>query len=122
MNAPMMLLLAYIIVGHPEWRRAEIQLFVCFDSRDAEREADRLSAWMREGRLPISAQNVTSVSSSNGKMFEEEVSQYSSQADLVIAGLVTENLEPGVVTQALQQYKGANDVLFVHSMERVAID
>ncbi len=122
MNAPMMLLLAYIIVGHPEWRRAEIQLFVCFDSEDAEREADRLSAWMQEGRLPISAQNVTSVSSSSGEALEEEVSHYSSQADLVIAGLVAENLDPEATTQALGHYAGANDVLFVHSIERIAID
>ena len=121
-NAPMMLLLAYIIVGHPEWRRAEIQLFACFESVDAEREADRLSTWMREGRLPISAQNVTSVSCSNGTALEEEVAHRSSQADLVITGLVTENLDPESVTQALQQYEAANDVLFVHSIERVAID
>ena len=121
-NAPMMLLLAYIIVGHPEWRRAEIQLFACFESVDAEREANRLSTWMREGRLPISAQNVTSVSCSNGEALEEEVAHQSSQADLVITGLVTENLDPESVAQALQQYEAANDVLFVHSIERVAID
>ena len=121
-NAPMMLLLAYIIVGHPEWRRAEIQLFACFESVDAEREANRLSTWMQEGRLPISAQNVTSVSCSNGEALEEEVSHRSSQADLVITGLVTENLDPESVAQALQQYEAANDVLFVHSIERVAID
>ena len=121
-NAPMMLLLAYIIVGHPEWRRAEIQLFACFESVDAEREADRFSTWMREGRLPISAQNVTSVSCSNGEALEEAVAHRSSQADLVITGLVTGNLDPESVTQALQRYEGANDVLFVHSIERVAID
>ena len=121
-NAPMMLMLAYIIVGHPEWRRAEIQLFACFESVDAEREADRLSTWMREGRLPISAQNVTSVSCSNGEALEEEVSHYSSQADLVIAGLVAENLDPEAVGQALRCYAGANDVLFVHSIQQIAID
>ena len=49
MNAPMMLLLAYIIVGHPEWRRAEIQLFVCFDSVDAER-GGRQALSVAEGR------------------------------------------------------------------------
>ena len=121
-NAPMMLLLAYIIVGHPEWRRGEIQLFACFDSMDAERETNRLSMLMKEGRLPISAQNVTSVACSSGEALEEEVAHHSSQADLVIVGLVTENLEPDAVTQALQCYEGANDVLFVHSVERIAID
>ena len=121
-NAPMMLLLAYIIVGHPEWRRAEIRLFACSNSMEAEREANKLSMLMKEGRLPISAQNVTSVSYSSGEALEEEVSHYSSQADLVIAGLVAENLDPEAVTQALRCYAGANDVLFVHSIEQIAID
>jgi hypothetical protein len=77
---------------------------------------------MREERLPISAQNVTSVSCSNGEALEEEVTHHSSQADLVIAGVTGENLEPEAVTQTLQRYAGANDVLFVHSIERIAID
>ena len=121
-NAPMMLLLAYIIVGHPEWRRARIRFFACFDSMDAELEADRLATLMREGRLPISMQNVTSVSCGTGEELRQEVSRRSSQADLVIAGLVEEDLEQDKMAQALQYYDGANDVLFVHSIEQISID
>ena len=128
-NAPMMLLLAYIIVGHPEWSRAEIRLFACFDSGDAARQADRLSTLMREGRLPISMQNVTSVSCSSGEALEQEVAKRSAQADLVIAGLAADNpdpdennRDPDEVAQTLQCYKGANDVLFVHSIEQISID
>ena len=122
MNAPMMLLLAYIIVGHPDWRRAEIQLFVCSDSTDAELEADRLSALMKEGRLPISMQNVTSVSYNGKQALEEEVTQISNQADLVIVGLTAENLTSEELTPTLRAYEGANDVLFVHSIEQILID
>ncbi len=121
-NAPMMLLLAYIIVGHPEWRRAEIRLFACFDSKEAEHETDKLSTLMKEGRLPISMQNVTSVSCGSGEALEQEVSHRSSQADLVIAGLIANDLDPDEVAQALRHYEGANDVLFVHSIEQISID
>ena len=121
-NAPMMLLLAYIIVGHPDWRRAEIRLFVCSDSRDVEREADRLSTLMQEGRLPISMQNVTSVSYGSKEGLEEEVTLRSNQADLVIVGLTAEDLGSDELTQKLQSYKGANEVLFVHSIETISID
>ena len=121
-NAPMMLLLAYIIVGHPDWRRAEIRLFVCSDSRDVEREADRLSTLMQEGRLPISMQNVTSVSYGSKEGLEQEVTLRSNQADLVIVGLTGEDLGSDELTQKLQSYKGANDVLFVHSIETISID
>ena len=72
-NAPLMLLLAYIIVGHREWRRAEIRLFACFDSGDGKRETNKLSRLMTEGRLPISRQNVTSVSCTTREALEQEV-------------------------------------------------
>ena len=121
-HAPLMLLLAYIIVGHPEWRRAELRLFACFDSIDAARETDRLSTLMREGRLPISRQNVTSVLCSSLDALEQEVAHRSAQADLVIAGLTTEELNSGELAQVLQHYDGANDVLFVHSTGQVSID
>ena len=121
-NAPMMLLLAYIIVGHPEWKRASIRLFACSETRNAEREADRLSTLMTEGRLPISRQNVTSVSYSSKEDLAREVDRHSRKTDLVIAGLTTENLSSEGLAQALHPYKIANDILFVHATEEIAID
>lgn len=121
-NAPLMLLLAYIIVGHPEWKRAEIQLFACSEARDAEREADELSTLMEEGRIPISRQNVTSISYNSPETLEKEVAQRSFQADLVIAGLTEESLNSEELAQTLLSYEGVNDVLFVHSIEEIVID
>ncbi len=120
--AAMMLLLAYIVVGHPEWRKARIRLFACFESEDAERETDKLSQLMTEGRLPISAQNLTAVQCSTGDALEREVARRSSGADLVIAGMQAADLEPEQAGQALMRFRGANDVLFVHSSESIAIN
>ena len=119
-NAPMMLMFAYIIVGHPEWKRAEIKLFGCFDSTEAGREVNKLSTLMTEGRLPISTHNVTSVSCSVDEL-EEEVFHRSSQADLVIAGLKADSAEPRPVADALRHYERANEVLLVHSSEQISI-
>lgn len=121
-NAPLMLLLAYIIVGHRDWRRAEIRLFACFNSGDAERETDRLSSLMTAGRLPISRQNVTSVDCADSETLEKEVSLRSSEADLVIAGMNVENTESDEFEQLLRRFDGANDVLFVHASEKVLIE
>ena len=52
-NAPLMLLLAYIIIGHTDWKRAEIRLFACSESTVAEREAGNERTTLhteREGR------------------------------------------------------------------------
>ena len=121
-HAPMMMVLAYIIVGHPEWRRARIRLFACFQSDDAEREAEKLSQLTTQGRLPISAKNVTTVVGSGGESLEREVSRRSGAADLVIAGLDRSDLEPEAAAAALNRFQGANDVLFVHASEQVVID
>ena len=96
-NAPLMLLLAYIVVGHRDWRRAEIRLFACQESGDAERETRRLSSLMTEGRLPISMQNVTSVECATDASVEGEVSRRSSEADLVIAGLTGDEVRSDAV-------------------------
>ena len=125
-NAPMMLLLAYIIIGHPDWKRAEIRLFACSESTVAEREAgneaDKLSTLMREGRLPISMQNVTSVPYDSIETLEDEVIHRSNQADLVITGLTAEDLGSDELYQILQRYNGVRDLLFVHSIEQILID
>ena len=121
-NAPLMLLLAYIVVGHRDWRRAEIRLFACHESGDAEPEAHRLSSLMTEGRLPISMQNVTSVECATDESVEEEVSRRSSEADLVIAGLTGDEVRSNSVADALRRYDGGHDVLFVHASENIAIE
>ena len=121
-NAPLMLLLAYIIVGHREWRHAEIRLFACFNSGDGGRETQKLSSLMTEGRLPISKHNVTSVHCTSSESLEFEVSLRSSKADLVIAALTDDDIKSGKAEQALQCYNGANDVLFVHASEPVLIE
>ena len=121
-NIPMMLLLAYILVGHPEWKRAKIRLFACSTSWDTELDADQLSTVIKEGRLPISMQNVTSVSYDSEEALEQEVAHRSAQADLVITGLTAEDINSEDLDYVLQRYQGVNDVLFVHSIEQIAID
>ncbi|MCE2399625.1 amino acid permease [Candidatus Poribacteria bacterium] len=121
-NVPMMLLLAYILVGHSEWKRAKIRLFACSTSWDTELDADELSTVIKEGRLPISMQNVTSVSYESEEALEQEVTHRSAQADLVITGLTIEDINSGDLDRVLQRYQGVNDVLFVHSIEPISID
>lgn len=121
-NAPLMLLMAYIIVGHPEWRRANIRLFACFEESDAERETTKLSNLLTEGRLPISTNNVTAIPQSGDTPVEIEVSRRSTKADLLIAGLTADEIAMEGASKALMSYASANDVLFVHATESVTIE
>ena len=88
----------------------------------AKKKPTSFSRMMTEGRLPISRQNVTSISCTNAETLDQEVARRSSKADLVIAGLTADEVTSGEAERALQCYDGANDVLFVHASEKVSID
>ena len=121
-NAAMMLILAYIIVGHPEWRTAEIRVFACIGQDGTEDEASELSTLIDQGRLPIAPKNVESVRIPPGGDVEAEVKSRSSEADLVIAGMSSDQIGRDDPAQTLQAYRAANNILFVHAVEDISID
>ena len=57
-NSNLMILMAYIIMGHPEWRGTKINIFAIFPETDVEKERAKLIELAKQGRLPISAQNI----------------------------------------------------------------
>ena len=120
-NAPLMLLLAYIIVGHPEWKRAEIRLFECCDLGSSEHRNHDLAGLLSQERLPISAQNRMTIGYQNDEELENEVSRRSSRADLVIAGLPAATLRGDAADRALGRYQSTNEVLFVSGVERISL-
>ena len=118
----MMLMLAYIIVGHPEWRTAEIRVFACIGTEGEESEADRLSALVDQGRLPIGRKNIETLPVESRGRIEPEVAYRSSDADLVIAGVSAEDVREGTLAGVLQSHRAANDIIFVHAVEEIVID
>ena len=120
-NAPLMLLLAYIIVGHPEWKRAEIRVFDCCDLSSSEHQDHDLSRLLSQERLPISEQNRMTIGYQSDEELEKEVSRRSSRADLVISGIPVAALRGADAERALSRYQSTNDVLFVSGVERISL-
>ena len=121
-NAAMMLMLAYIIVGHAEWRTAEIRVFACVGGDGSEDGAGQVSALIDQGRLPIARKNLQVLPIQSQATVEAEVAYRSSDADLVIAGISADQVREGNFDVVLQNYSAANDVVFVHAVEHIAID
>ena len=121
-NAPLMILLSYILVGHPEWKRAEIQVFLSFASSRTEQESSRLSHLMAQWRLPIASHNVTSVVCATPEDMEREVERRSSEAGLVISGLSETDFGTRRLGAAVQRFPNLNDVLFTSAGEPILID
>ena len=119
-NANLMILLAYILVGHPEWRGCEIQLLAAFDPERVDEAATRLTELVSAGRIPISVANIQRITMESGVSFEELVSTHSDTADLVITGLSLKKMvrDKG---HFLAGIPGVHDVLFVHAGQAMLI-
>ena len=121
-NANLMILLAYIIMGHPEWEGAEVELYAAFEKEHLEVEAERLNRLVELGRIPISRKKIKKIPWDRKKTtYESLVERHSEDADLVILGFS--------IHKALEE-KGAffrrfgkiNDVLFTRAGEKIAIE
>ena len=57
-NASLMILLAYILIGHPDWSDAEIEILVAAPEERAAGEEAKIEETLATGRIPVSSRNV----------------------------------------------------------------
>ena len=57
-NSNLMILLGYILLGHPEWEKGEIKIFSVYNGNNPEENKEKLQKLINEGRLPISPSNI----------------------------------------------------------------
>jgi amino acid transporter len=120
-NANLMILLAYIVMGHPEWKGCEIELFGTFEQKDLDQQVSRLEALIDKGRIPISQKNVKRIPwDKESQTFEALVSSHSEHADLVFMGFSLKKLtqEQGAF---FKRFEKIHDVLFVRAGKRISI-
>jgi hypothetical protein len=120
-NASLMIMLAYILVGHPEWRKAEIQILAAFPADEVGEQRERLNEMITTGRLPISPKNLRVIGTDARVDFDRLVETRSADVDLVIFGFTEERLrEKG--PELLRRHPALRDVLFVCAEQRVLIE
>ncbi|MCD4770737.1 MAG: amino acid permease [Bacteroidales bacterium] len=117
-NANLMILLAYIILGHPDWKRGEIKIFATAEEEQIENKKQQLLELITSGRLPISANNIQLIN--NDDMRSEAVCRYSQDADLTIMGFTRDELEESG-TEIFKGCKDLGNILFVNANEEKEI-
>ena len=119
-NANLMIILAYIIMGHPEWKDCEIRLFATFTPEKIAVERERLKKLVAQGRIFISQKNVQVMPLSANIPFDQFVSQHSESADLVITGFSLSKMrqDEGAFLCGFEKVK---DILFVRAGQDILI-
>jgi amino acid transporter len=120
-NATLMILLAYILLGHPDWNHGEISIFAAFPREEQKAQTQKLREMIATGRLPISRKNVRLIPTDGPVDFDEMVTSRSKHADLVILGFTRARLEDKG-TELFTRHPALNEVLFVSAQQRVVIE
>jgi len=119
-NAHLMILLSYILLGHPDWGGAEISIKAAFPFMEVGERTARLNQMISEGRLPIATKNLQIIPTDDRVNFDALVEARSTSADLVILGFTEERLkEKGA--ELLLRHPALQDVLFVSAEETIFI-
>ncbi|MDX2415612.1 MAG: hypothetical protein QNK33_10515, partial [Bacteroidales bacterium] len=113
-NSNLMILLAYIILGHPDWKKGEIKIFATVKEEQTESRKEELLDLIKSGRLPISAANIQLISAD--RPLHEVICEHSIDADLTIIGFRGEDLNNKGI-DIFMGYKDLGNILFVNANE-----
>jgi hypothetical protein len=116
-----MILLSFIIQGHPDWKKSNIRIFEICKPGQKQEARKGLEDLVRTGRLPITSKNIEIIEGSEKRDFKEEVVARSEQSALTIIGFTGELLKfKG--SAVFEGYEKIGHVLFVNASERKEIE
>jgi len=119
-NMNLMMLLSFIILGHPEWKKAEIRVFYVSNAGDQEFIQQNLIQKVQESRIPISEKNIETFKLEEGENFKDLVNKHSVDAGMVVVGFTDAQLQEQSV-EIFKGYDSLQDVLFVSAYQTVEI-
>jgi hypothetical protein len=120
-NANLMIYLAYIILGHPDWKKGgEIKLFAVYPEEEINEQREKLQDMIKSGRLPISANNIELIPLSENKTNKEVINEKSRDADLTIVGFRYELVKHSG-KELFMGYDKIGNVLFVNALKEKSI-
>jgi amino acid transporter len=119
-NANLMILLSYIIIGHPEWHGCQIRVFDVIEEGSAD-NSDKLDELIASGRLPIAPTNIQKVPKKNSETIADKITSISCDADLVVLGLSLKKMKKDG-GKFLMSFPCAQDMLFVRAGQKILID
>ena len=114
-NSNLMILLSYIILGHPAWRRGKIKIFEITQKEQIEESRQKLTELIQSGRLPISPKNIEMLVLEEGRSYKNLICEHSKEAGLTMIGFLEEQLK--FDRNTFSDYEELGDVLFINASQ-----
>jgi amino acid transporter len=114
-NSNLMILLSYIMLGHPDWKKGKIKIFEIARSDQIEESRAKLTQIIQSGRLPISPKNIEIIASDDNVAFKHVIDRKSADAGLTVIGFREEQAkhDPDIFSG----YDELGDILFVNASQ-----
>ncbi len=119
-NANLMILLAYIILGHREWQHGHIKIFAIYSEETCDKERERLYMLIEAGQLPISPKNIEVIPRKQAMDPRTIVKEKSKDADLTIIGFRDEVLKHEGIS-VFEGYEEIGNTMFVNAAQQKVI-
>lgn len=120
-NTNLMILLSFIILGHPDWKRGNIKIFELCRQHEVDEVRQRLNNLLMLGRLPINPHNIEIIVQEEDVSAKSIINQYSADAGLTILGYHKENIKHEG-RQMFEGYDKIGNMLFVNSYSNKLIE
>ena len=120
-NANLMILLSFIILGHPDWKKGQIQIFNICREEEVEKTRTAMKELVLSGRLPIAAKNIKLIVQNQDVSFRTIINKNSANAGLTLIGL-REEMVKKERQKLFEGYDELGTVLFVYSKNQKEIE
>ncbi len=112
-NSNLMILLAYIMLGHPDWKRGFIKIFATYPEQELQTQKEKLLELIKSGRLPISPSNINLIPINPNASKKNTIEKYSIDADLTIVGFNYHESDNLNSEDLFNGYGDVGNILFV---------
>lgn len=113
-NSNLMILLSYIISGHPDWQKGKIRIFDICREEELDKTRENLLELVSSGRIPITEKNIQIIKKDESVSSKVLINEHSADAGLTIIGFRAEHLKH-YGNDIFMGYDKVGDVLFVNS-------
>ena len=120
-NANLMILLSFIILGHPDWKKAHIQIFNISRKEDVEKTKKKMHELVHSGRLPITSKNINIIIQEPNVPVQKIINIHSENAALTFIGVREEMIKHNK-EKVFLGYDNIGTILFIHSKDQKAIE
>jgi hypothetical protein len=116
-----MILLSFILLGHPDWKKGHIEIFDICRPENLEETNQKMNELVNSGRLPITSKNIKIIKQEPDISSKSIINSYSEKAGLILIG-IREELVKHEKEKLFEGYNLTGTTLFVHSKYQKEIE